>query len=69
MPSYGFLDFENWGSLEGELKDRFMANAQWPLDRAALAALKDLGMSDAAVASYFRVEPADVAELRQDYGL
>ena len=69
MTTHGFLDFENWGPLESGLKDKFLANTRWPIDRAALTALVDLGMSDAAIADYFGVTAANVAEVRQAYRL
>ena len=40
-----------------------------PIDRASLAALKDLGLSDAQVASYYRVPQHQVAKLRAAYGI
>lgn len=42
---------------------------QWPIERAYLAALKDLGMSDPTIAQYFRVELDQVAQLRSSYGI
>lgn len=43
--------------------------ARWPIRAASLAALKDLGMSDGTIASYFRVRPEEVAALRRSYGI
>lgn len=43
--------------------------ARWPIRAASLAALKDLGMSDGIIASYFRVKPEEVAALRRSYGI
>ena len=40
-----------------------------PIDRPSLAALKDLGLSDAQVASYCRVPQHQVAMLRAAYGI
>ena len=40
-----------------------------PIDRPSLAALKDLGLSDAQVASYCRVPQHQVAILRAAYGI
>ncbi len=40
-----------------------------PIDRPSLAAFKDLGLSDAQVASYFRVPQHEVAKLRAAYGI
>jgi hypothetical protein len=41
----------------------------WPIARASLAALKDLGLSDRQIASYFRVRQEDVSVLRATYGI
>jgi hypothetical protein len=40
-----------------------------PIDRPSLAAMKDLGLSDAQVASYYRVPQDQVAMLRAAYGI
>ena len=40
-----------------------------PIDRPSLAAFKDLGLSDAQVASYYRVQQHQVAMLRAAYGI
>jgi hypothetical protein len=40
-----------------------------PIDRPSLAAMKDLGLSDAQVASYYRVPQHEVAMLRAAYGI
>ncbi len=40
-----------------------------PIDRPSLAALKDLGLSDAQVASYYRVPQHQVAMLRAAWGI
>ena len=40
-----------------------------PIDRPSLAAFKDLGLSDAQVASYYRVPQHQVAMLRAAYGI
>ena len=41
----------------------------WPIERPYLATLKDLGLSDGQVASYFRVAEDEVAMLRASYGI
>lgn len=43
--------------------------APWPIERPYLATLKDLGLSDGQVASYFRVKQDEVAMLRTSYGI
>lgn len=42
---------------------------RWPIAAEALAALVDLGMSDAAIARYFAVPDEAVRALRQRYRL
>jgi hypothetical protein len=39
---------------------RFVVGVHWPVSRASLAALADLGMSITQIADYHAVEPADV---------
>lgn len=36
----------------------------WPVEPRYLAALSDLGMSNAQIATYFRLKPADVRRIR-----
>jgi hypothetical protein len=40
-----------------------------PIDHSSLAALKDLGLSDAQVASYYRLPQHEVTRLRAAYGI
>ncbi len=40
-----------------------------PIDRPSLAAFKDLGLTDAQVASYYRVPQHQIAMLRAAYGI
>jgi hypothetical protein len=40
-----------------------------PINRPSLAAMKDLGLSDAQVANYYRVPQHQVAMLRAAYGI
>lgn len=47
----------------------FTTSSYWPVDAASLAALIDLGMSDAAVARYFAVTTAEVERLRLAYAI
>lgn len=64
------LYFENWGDeITDDLRSLFVADEDWPLAAASLAALSDLGMSDETIAEYFAVETRDVAKLRSRYGL
>ena len=55
--------------LGASLSRNFVDGIQWPVDRASLTALVDLGLSDAQIATYFSVEPADVLTRRQYFGL
>jgi hypothetical protein len=45
------------------------AAARWPIDRASLAALGDLGLSDEQIAAYFDIRPADVTKLHLAFGV
>lgn len=47
----------------------FLSGAVWPIDRAALAALVDLGLSDQQMAAYFSVNARKVKALRRRYEL
>jgi hypothetical protein len=49
--------------LESMLLESFVEGVEWPLDRASLAALSDMGMSVAQIARHFRVAPSDVRAL------
>jgi hypothetical protein len=59
MPAAAVQGIEPWDAAPGA----------WPVDRPSLAALKDLGLSDAQVAGYFRVRLDEVAMLRTSYGI
>lgn len=53
--------------LEASLRDSFSEGARWPVDRAGLAALIDLGLSNGQIGQYFTVGPDDVHMLREHY--
>jgi hypothetical protein len=55
-------------ALEASLEEDFTAETVWPISYASMAALIDMGLSDAKIARYFRVSPAAVADLRTEYG-
>lgn len=55
-------------TLEASLKKSFLHNARWPIDRASLAALIDMGLSNSEIGAYFSVRPDDVYMLRGQYG-
>lgn len=48
---------------------RIVDAASWPIGRAELSALIDVGMSDRAIAAYFGVDESEVAALRGRHGL
>jgi hypothetical protein len=43
--------------------------AVWPIDRASLCALVDLGLSETQIGAYFAVPADDVHMLREQFGL
>jgi hypothetical protein len=57
------------GTLEASLMQRFVEGDIWPVGRAALVALGDMGMSDMRIAAYFSIEPIEVVALRHRYRL
>lgn len=59
----------SWDQLEASLKRSFADGVRWPIDRAALAALIDIGLSNAQIADYFSVARDDVHVLRARYRL
>jgi hypothetical protein len=48
------------GELDSTLMKSFVEGVSWPLDRASLVALSDLGFTDDQIANYFSVEPHEV---------
>ena len=55
--------------LDAALNAAFVDGVQWPLEEASLTALIDLGLSDAQIASYFAIDPADVRTSRRELGV
>jgi hypothetical protein len=45
------------------LRQSFAASVSWPIDRASLRALFDLGLSVVQIARYFSIDPIEVQEL------
>ena len=45
------------------LQQSFAAGVNWPIDRASLRALFDLGLSVVQIARYFSIDPIEVQEL------
>jgi hypothetical protein len=56
-------------SLTAELAASFVEGITWPLDRASLAALLDMGLEPRQITGYFSVTPADVLELLHKFGM
>jgi hypothetical protein len=56
------------GSLSAELDKSFVEGVDWPIDRASLAALLDMGLNPAQIARYFSVTPDDVVRLLRAVG-
>jgi hypothetical protein len=49
--------------LTGDLANSFIEGVSWPIDRASLEALSDIGLSPQQIARYFSVPPAEVRRL------
>jgi len=47
----------------GRLAESFIDGVSWPIDRASLEALSDIGLSPQQIARYFSVPPAEVRRL------
>jgi hypothetical protein len=62
-------DLETLDQIETSLAARFSGGEKWPVDRATLSALIDIGFSDETIAGYFAVDVSKVAALRRSYGL
>ena len=56
-------------TLVAALQRSFVEGSPWPIDRAALSALLDMGLSDSQIATYFATRSEQVAALRDAYGL
>jgi hypothetical protein len=54
--------------LGASLRGSFCDGVVWPVDRASLAALIDLGLSNGQIGEYFTVKQDEVRRLREDYG-
>jgi hypothetical protein len=55
-------------TLDASLRSSFCDGVVWPVDRASLAALIDLGLSNGQIGKYFAVKQDEVRRLREDYG-
>lgn len=57
------------GNLADELDKSFVEDVKWPVDRASLAALLDMGLSPRRIAQFFSVTPTDVVRLLHAVGM
>ena len=57
----------NRDPLDCLLKQSFAQGVSWPIDRASLRALFDMGLTIVQVARYFSVDPAEVQALLNDH--
>jgi hypothetical protein len=53
----------NRDELDYLLKREFAEGAKWPIDRPALAALRQMGLTIEQIARYFSVDPAQIQAL------
>ena len=53
----------NTGTVDCLLQQSFAEGVRWPIDRASLRALFDLGLSAVQIARYFSIDPIEVQEL------
>jgi hypothetical protein len=53
----------NTGTVDCLLQQSFAEGVSWPIDRASLRALFDLGLSVVQIARYFSIDPIEVQEL------
>jgi hypothetical protein len=53
----------NTRTVDYLLQQSFAAGVSWPIDRASLRALFDLGLSVVQIARYFSIDPNEVQEL------
>ena len=59
----GSAEVRKRGELDWLLKQSFAEGARWPIDRASLRALFDLGLTVAQIARYFSTDPVKVQAL------
>jgi hypothetical protein len=53
----------NTATVDCLLQQSFAEGVSWPIDRASLRALFDLGLSAVQIARYFSIDPIEVQEL------
>ena len=59
----GSAESRNRDELDYLLKQSFAEGVSWPIDRASLRALFDLGLTVAQIARYFSIDPVKVQAL------
>ena len=59
----GSAEVRKRGELDGLLKQSSAKGVSWPIDRASLRALFDLGLTVAQIARYFSTDPVEVQAL------
>ena len=59
----GSAEVRKRGELDGLLKQSSAKGVSWPIDRASLRALFDLGLTVVQIARYFSIDPIEVQEL------
>ena len=67
-PRHSPQDAESRHTLETALQRSFAEGVAWPISPSALAALTDMGLTEAQIAQYFSVETLAVRALRRSYG-
>jgi hypothetical protein len=58
----------NRDELDSLLMRSFTEGVRWPIDRASLTALSDMGLTVAQIARYFSIDSADVQALLDRHG-
>jgi hypothetical protein len=59
----GSAEVRNRDELDWLLKQSFAEGVSWPVDRASLRALFDLGLTVLQIARYFSIDPVKVQAL------
>jgi len=65
MPAHG--THLNRGLPEASPRQGGFTGGAWPIGRAALLALIDMGMTEESIARYFSISPSSVAVIRAEY--
>jgi len=59
----------HWAMLDASLGNLGRNRDRWPIDRASLATLRDLGLSNFQIGSYLGVSTGEVRMLCEHYDL